>query len=175
MCKTKHLHALDPHLRRRSILPHRPGDRANLPTLVNGRHIRARQPAALGAVLLHRQHGRRRHGADVERNGRSLRGSGATAVRRRGGSGDAAGGGAVGVGAGVGPSRGGVDQLLDGSDLLAVVVLLELRELRLDVLDEGVALGASKLAEEFFCTRGLVAVRYLVVRRDGVEPGRTYE
>lgn len=51
---------------------------------------------------------------------------------------------------GAGTSRGDEDQLLDGGDLLAVVVLLELCELRLDVLDEGFALSALELGEEFF-------------------------
>jgi hypothetical protein len=63
---------------------------------------------------------------------------------------------AVQAGAGSGGSD--EDELLDGGDLLAVVVLLELQELRLDVLDEGVALSALELAEEFFWRGVLVAL-----------------
>lgn len=58
------------------------------------------------------------------------------------------------AGAAAGPGRRDEDELLDGGDLLAVVVLLELHELRLDVLDEGVPLGVLELAEKFFCGKG---------------------
>lgn len=58
--------------------------------------------------------------------------------------------------------RGSEDQLLDGGDLLAVVVLLKLQELRLNVLDEGFALGALELGEEFFCGGVLACCRIRV-------------
>ena len=41
------------------------------------------------------------------------------------------------------------NQLLDGSDLLSVVVFFERDELRLHILDEGIPFGALELCKKF--------------------------
>ena len=46
--------------------------------------------------------------------------------------------------------RSSEDELLDGSNLLSIVVLFERDELGLHVFDERVTLGALQLGEEFF-------------------------